>query len=261
MSSRTSSVPALPRLQEETSGELTKSSPSLHGNLRSPSGAVGSTSPWKLRSKALIGPEAGRDRQIMRAFNRAILGKSLLVLTDKGDTQKAVTKALMSARHNTDSEVDLVFVKTKAELVSRLGDMKENYHALLLDLSKKELQVENLLPVLRDHQRYNRLPIIVLSGQTELSDVVRNSCSFVVFFPLAAVMLREALLWCFDRKALLMHSDYPVAQTQEEPRNPAAKIASPVGERTSTPIHDPSMCIIASSQELRSHARRELRPH
>merc|ERR1712113_764640 len=107
---------------------------------------------------------------------------------------------------NTESEVALVFVKSKAELVSRLGDIKESYHALLLDLSKKELQVESLLPVLREHQRYNRLPIIVLSAQSDLSEVVRNSCSFVVFFPLAAAMLREALLWCFDRKALLIHS-------------------------------------------------------
>merc|ERR1719291_1505305 len=94
--------------------------------------------------------------------------------------------------------------------------MKETYQALLLDLSKKELQVESLLPVLREHTRYSRLPIIVLSGQAELSEVVRNSCSFVVFFPLAAAMLREALLWCFDRKALLMHCNYGVAQNPDE---------------------------------------------
>ena len=34
------------------------------------------------------------------------------------------------------------------------------------------------------------------------SEVVRNSCSFVVFMPIVASMVRKALLWCFHRKAL-----------------------------------------------------------
>jgi len=93
-----------------------------------------------------------------------------------------------------------------------LRDRKEKHHALILDLSKSELEVGSLLKCCKEHARYGNMPIIVLSNDRELPEVVRTNCSFVVFHPLAASMLREALVWCFDRKFLLTNS-----QDMQEP--------------------------------------------
>uniref|UniRef100_A0A7S0B5K3 Response regulatory domain-containing protein n=1 Tax=Pyrodinium bahamense TaxID=73915 RepID=A0A7S0B5K3_9DINO len=131
-------------------------------------------------------------------------GKSILILTDKADVRKSIMKALLVAA----AEVDIVFVRTTSDLWKRLRDPKEKHHVLILDLAKSELQVDSLLKCCRGHERYGNLPIIVLSVEQELSEVVRASCSFVVFHPLAASMLREALVWCFDRKTLLGGSRY-----------------------------------------------------
>mmetsp|Transcript_105215 Transcript_105215/g.273901 ORF Transcript_105215/g.273901 Transcript_105215/m.273901 type:complete len:148 (+) Transcript_105215:1-444(+) len=100
------------------------------------------------------------------------------------------------------TEFELVFVKTSADLWTRLHIAKETYHALLVDLDKTDFQADPLLKSVRSSQRYGRLPILVLSSERELSETVRSSCSFVVFHPVAASMLREGLLWCLDKKAL-----------------------------------------------------------
>jgi len=96
----------------------------------------------------------------------------------------------------------LVFIKTTNEIWARMREPKETYHMLIVDLTKSELQIEPMLRTVRQDTRYGQLPIVVFAGDRELSEMVRSTCSFVVFLPLAAPMLREALVWCFDRKSI-----------------------------------------------------------
>merc|ERR1712032_986514 len=101
-----------------------------------------------------------------------------------------------------DFQAAFCFLKSTNDLWHRMRDRKEQHHVLMLDPAKFELQVEGVLRTIRQHDKYGKLPIVVISVERELSELVRSSCSFVVFKPLAASMLREALLWCFDPRAL-----------------------------------------------------------
>jgi len=139
---------------------------------------------------------SGHDSRVTRAFRKVTPGKSLLVLTDRPDVRRAIQRGLLAA------QVVLCFVRTSTELWHRLRDKKDHFDAMIWDLTKPDLQVDGLCRLVRQHERYGRLPIVVHSDERELSETVRGSCSFVVFEPLAAAMLREALLWCFNRKAL-----------------------------------------------------------
>merc|ERR1712048_1272049 len=85
---------------------------------------------------------------------------------------------------------------------------------LLIDLTKSELQTEPLLRTIQQDARYGQIPVIVLSADRELPEFVRNSCSFVVFLPLSASMLREALVWCFDRKTVQRYFKYEDKQEE-----------------------------------------------
>lgn len=136
-----------------------------------------------------------RHQRIMKSFNRVMPGKSVLILTDKTDYRKQITRVLLS------DETLVSFIKTSSDLWQRLREGKESYDVLVIDMTKSELQIEPMLRAIRQQERYSQLPIVVLSLERELSEVVRNNCSFVVFLPLAAPMLREALVWCFDRKS------------------------------------------------------------
>lgn len=137
-----------------------------------------------------------RYQCVMKAFTKATSGKSILLLTDRKDLRKQITSILLK------DDTSLRFLKTSNDLWPRLRDAKEQYHALLIDLSKNELPIEAILRTIRQDSRYGKLPIVVLSGDRILSEMVRASCSFVVFLPLAAAMLREALVWCFDRTSI-----------------------------------------------------------
>lgn len=194
--SRASSVPVLPRLEEERlkSFSLLSTAATPAPMTRTLSGVLES----KTEKTSKSDESKIRNQKLTKAFHRAVQGKSLLILTDKADVKKSILRALLSAA----AETSLCFVKTTSELWTRLRDAKEHHHAILLDLSKSELQVDSLITVVRNHDRYGKIPIIVLAFERELPSIVRESCSFVVFYPLAAAMLREALLWCFDRKAI-----------------------------------------------------------
>merc|ERR1711879_379743 len=99
--------------------------------------------------------------------------------------------------------VDIVFAKSTVDLWQRLRDAKERYHVLFLDLEKSDLQVETVLRTARQFERYENLPVVVLSPtENELSEFVQTSCSFVVFKPLVLSVVRDALLWCFNQSAL-----------------------------------------------------------
>lgn len=149
---------------------------------------------------------AKRQQKVMKTFKRVMVNKNVLILTDKVDLRKQITRVLVG------DDTALVFIKTTNDLWKRLRDGKEEFHLLLLDLTKAELQVEPLLRTLRQVEKYRDLQIIVISQDHDLPEVVRNSCSFAVFLPLAAQMLREAFVWCFDRKS--GHKLFPA----EEPR-------------------------------------------
>jgi len=130
-------------------------------------------------------------------------GKSILVFTDQKPVWRSVGKALVSP-----TETRLRWVKSTAELWQRLYDAREHHSALLLDLSKSEFEIESFLGTMTKLEKYGNMPIIVLSTERELPEVVRTVCSFVVFLPLSASTLRESLLWCFDRHTVQQHCDY-----------------------------------------------------
>lgn len=194
---RSSSVPVLPRLSGNAATGAVPEAPSgLTDARRTLSRSNGSAGVGASSSRKSGG--STRDAMIAKTFFRSIVGKSILVLTDKADSRKAIMRGLQTAL----TEFELVFVKTSADLWTRLHIAKETYHALLVDLDKTDFQADPLLKSVRSSQRYGRLPILVLSSERELSETVRSSCSFVVFHPVAASMLREGLLWCLDKKAL-----------------------------------------------------------
>lgn len=190
---RSSSVPTLPRLPC-TTHQVIEEEPSAH-KLPKHLAHSRSFTTSKVSTEKSRGPSYEQNR-IMKAFQKAMPGKSILVFTDKADVRKSIMRAVLSA------ETCLTFVKNTVELWQRLRDAKEEHHLLIVDLTKSELQIESFVKMIRQHERYNMLPIVVLSANHDLPEVVRSSCSFVVFFPLAAATVREALLWCFKPRAL-----------------------------------------------------------
>lgn len=138
--------------------------------------------------------------KVMQAFARAVNGKSVLVLTEKGDVKKSISRSILG------SGISLCFTRTSHELWQQLQDAKSSFHALILDLTKTELAVDMILRQIRQHNRYSILPIIVLSDERELPATVRSACNFFVFHPISPTILREALLWCLDGKPLIGHA-------------------------------------------------------
>eukprot|EP00931_Biecheleriopsis_adriatica_P064340 TRINITY_DN39136_c0_g1_i3.p1 TRINITY_DN39136_c0_g1~~TRINITY_DN39136_c0_g1_i3.p1 ORF type:complete len:542 (+),score=126.31 TRINITY_DN39136_c0_g1_i3:139-1764(+) len=207
---KSSSVPVLPRLKNGADEELDERSTMFEARHTTASGFGGTRSSFNTRSsgpalesgatvsKRKRDPQAIQAQKIMKAFHKAIAGKSVLILTDKVDVRRAIMRGLMSAAN----EMDMCFVKSTSELWIRMRDAKEQHHGLIVDLQKQELDVESLVRTVRAHERYGQIPIVVLSKDWELPNLVRQSCSFVVFHPIAASMLREALLWCFDRASV-----------------------------------------------------------
>merc|ERR1711865_435722 len=84
--------------------------------------------------------------------------------------------------------------------------------------------IEPMLRAIRHQEKYAQLPIVVLAAERELPDVVRTSCSFVVFLPLSPPMLREALVWCFDRKSV--QNLFPVGEPVDVPLVRGTEFAS-----------------------------------
>jgi len=96
-----------------------------------------------------------------------------------------------------------------------MQDPREAYQAFVFDLSKADLQADSLVICCREHGRYGNLPIVVLSEERELSELLRAKCSFVVYFPLVVAMLRESLLWCFDQKSRMSRSQRKLIAEQD----------------------------------------------
>jgi CRP-like cAMP-binding protein/CheY-like chemotaxis protein len=149
-----------------------------------------------LMSRSSRSSASDRQAKVMKAFSRAVAKKSVLVLTDRADVRKTIMRSVLAA------EIDVCFAKSSTATWQKLQQPKETFHALIWDLAKSEVAVDELLKNIRMHDRYSRLPVIVLSAEHELSQTVRVACSFVVFHPVVPAMLREALLWCFDRRSL-----------------------------------------------------------
>lgn len=192
---RCSSVPALPRL-----GCSERSARTENPNAAStmPQRRVGSGSGSGAGSRNRKGGGCTREAVITKTFYRTVVGKSMLVLTDKAETRKSMGRGLQTCL----TDFELMFVKSTIDLWTRLNNTKEIFHVLIVDMAKTELQIERLLKTVRQHKRYGRIPILVISADRELPEVVRTSCSFVVFHPISAQTLREGLLWCLDRQAL-----------------------------------------------------------
>eukprot|EP00429_Kryptoperidinium_foliaceum_P000364 CAMPEP_0176021650 /NCGR_PEP_ID=MMETSP0120_2-20121206/10517_1 /TAXON_ID=160619 /ORGANISM="Kryptoperidinium foliaceum, Strain CCMP 1326" /LENGTH=935 /DNA_ID=CAMNT_0017354767 /DNA_START=88 /DNA_END=2895 /DNA_ORIENTATION=+ len=195
---RSSSVPALPRLGSSSAGTTAVANEAMAGVVDKRPMALTSEGRSRLVSQSRKGASSTHEAVVAKAFSRAIIGKSVLMLTDKAESRKGVMKAVQSVI----STFDLNFVKSSTDLWTRLNAAKEHYHVVVLDLAKNEIQADALVELLRQHTRYAKVPILVLSAARDLSDTIRAHCSFVVFQPLFSSMIREGLLWCLDRDAL-----------------------------------------------------------
>jgi len=152
-----------------------------------------------------------RKTKVTNAFCRAVKGKSILVLSEHMDIRKTIVASLRPA------EVDLCFAKTAQDMWHHLQNRHDTYSAILWDLTTLEGPVDSLLRQIREHKRYGSVPIVVLCTSHELPEIVQIACSYVVFHPLQAAMLREALLWCLDRKSLVgqLKKDASEAEAQD----------------------------------------------
>lgn len=212
--SHSSSVPALPRLNNGSSpGATTAVAVSFSVTTLGTAGFGASAHDVRTQPKNAKTPllqdlpqaetlkakkrrEASSNMQVAKIFSREVAGRSFVVLTDKVDARKALTHATQQV------ELLLTFVKSTNALWKQLRDPKERYDVLVLDLAMSDLRVEDMLRTVRNHVGYERMPIVVLSADRELSDMVQRSCSFVVYRPFSAKTLRESLLWCLDRRLL-----------------------------------------------------------
>ena len=227
---KTSSLPSVPSLPSITkkgkdgegkSEELSEMSTTIEWKA-SPSESISLVEPSEVEQKpqapSPASPAQDKDdkkiqaQRLMKAFHKAVDGRSVLILTDQSNVRKSIMRSLMCAVN----EMSICFTCSTADLWKRLQG-KEVFHALLVDLSKADLEVEGLVKTIRADPQYGNLPIIVLSQERDLPDLVRQSCSFVVFQPISASMLREALLWCFNRNALKHQSYYWPAQAVAVP--------------------------------------------
>ncbi|CAE8714701.1 unnamed protein product [Polarella glacialis] len=168
---RASSVPLLPRLKASSdelsedrlaSSDLRKFASQLAG------GPSQSESAATLRNSSTKSSESQQARRLMKAFHRSVAGKTVVILTDKAEVRKSIMRALLSSAE----EMDLLFVRTASELWTEFAKMKEQHHALIIDLNKAELKVESLVRTVRSSGRYLQLPIIVISNDRDLPDVV-----------------------------------------------------------------------------------------
>jgi CheY-like chemotaxis protein len=124
---------------------------------------------------------------------KIMVGKSMLILTDNAEVRKTINKIL------PPEDTTIMYSNTSQNLWMKLRNSKETYSILLIDLCKKDLQVERLLQAIRHDRRYSAVHIIVMSIELELPECVRQHCSYVIYLPFSPAALREALVWCFDR--------------------------------------------------------------
>jgi CheY-like chemotaxis protein len=140
---------------------------------------------------------SARQTRLMRQKNicmKVMAGKCMLVLTESADVRKSMTKIL------PPDGINVMFSNSSQNLWMKLHDPKETFSILFLDLSKKELQVERLLQVIRQDRKYAAVPIVVMSLELALPECVRQHCNYVIYLPFSPTSLREALVWCFDRR-------------------------------------------------------------
>ena len=199
---KTSSVPNLPRLG--LADELPEMSTTVE--------LKGSLEPEASDPVESKTANSKQSQRLMKAFQKAVSGRSILIFTDKADVRKGIMRSLICAAR----EMDICFACSSNDFWKRLQDTKERYHALIVDLGKSELEAEGLVKTVRADAHYGGVPIVVLSQERDLPELVRKSCSFVVFHPLSSSMLREALLWCFNRSALRNQSYYFPAGQQAD---------------------------------------------
>eukprot|EP00746_Dinoflagellata_sp_MGD_P007601 gnl/MRDRNA2_/MRDRNA2_115073_c0_seq1.p1 gnl/MRDRNA2_/MRDRNA2_115073_c0~~gnl/MRDRNA2_/MRDRNA2_115073_c0_seq1.p1 ORF type:complete len:871 (+),score=176.10 gnl/MRDRNA2_/MRDRNA2_115073_c0_seq1:69-2681(+) len=143
--------------------------------------------------------EERRKRRIVNAFRRVVRGRSFVVLTEDNDVRNVLKKTFLSLR------AELLFVKTAMELLHVLSDPRQTHHVFLLDLAKPDLNVDGLLRTIRRAPRYQAAPVIAISLGRNLPELVKSTCSYVVFKPPSPDIVREATVWCLDRGVLESH--------------------------------------------------------
>jgi len=158
------------------------------------------TTTFTSRSSSTFSMASKRQQHISNAFVKAMTGKSILIFSDNVDLRKLMTHLLLS------DDVKLTFIKTSNDLWMRFKEPKEHYDTLLLDLAKRDMQTAVVLQTIRQDNRYGLLPIVALSEKGALPDIVRQRCNYVVYLPLSVPVLKEALIWCLDRRCSEKHA-------------------------------------------------------
>lgn len=143
--------------------------------------------------------EEQRKRRIVNAFRRVVRSRSFVVLTEDNDVRNVLKKTFLSLR------AELLFVKTAMELLHVLSDPRQTHHVFLLDLAKPDLNVDGLLRTIRRAPKYQAAPVIAISLSRNLPELVKSTCSYVVFKPPSPDIVREATVWCLDRGVLESH--------------------------------------------------------
>lgn len=151
------------------------------------------------KSQEAKSKEDQRKRRIVDAFRRVVRARSFVILTDDNDVRNVLKKTFLSLK------AELLFVKTAMELLHALSDPRQTHHVFLLDVAKPDLNVDGLLRTIRKTARYQAVPVIAISLSRNLSELVKSTCSYVVFKPPSPDIVREATVWCLDRGILESH--------------------------------------------------------
>jgi len=152
-----------------------------------------------LQSQEIRSKEDRRKRRTVNAFRRVVKSRSFVILTDDNDVRNVLKKTFLSLK------AELLFVKTAMELLHALSDLRQNHHVFMLDLAKPDLNVDGLLRTIRRTPRYQSAPVIAISMSRNLPELVKSTCSYVIFKPASPEIVREATVWCLDRGVLESH--------------------------------------------------------
>jgi CheY-like chemotaxis protein len=133
----------------------------------------------------------GKMRLDARPFEKLIAGKSFMCLSDDKEMKAAVKRTFLG------SAAQLTFVKSSMECLHTLIDPRSRFNCVFLDLTKSGLNADSVVRTIRENERHADAPIIVFADQQgDLTELIRQTGSYVVFKPVVGRVMREAVVWC-----------------------------------------------------------------
>jgi len=145
------------------------------------------------------------QRKVQNAFRSCVASKCIVILTADPHVKSVLKQTFLNAA------ATLFFVKTSMELLHAIGDHRNEFHTIFIDLGKANLKLSPILKTIHGHHRYRFIPIVAIATSRVLPETVTTLCCYVVFKPVAPVVVREAIVWCLDRKTLLKLQGPPPA--------------------------------------------------